>query len=111
MDTDVVLGRFRHERQILANLNHSNIVLLLDGGSTDDGLPYFVMDLVEGEPLHKYCDPKGLNLRDCLELFRQVYEAVDYAHQKRLFNATSSLQISCNNRARRNFWILESPNF
>lgn len=82
MDTDFVLSRFRNERQILANLNHSNIVLLLDGGTTDDGLPYFVMDFVEGEPLHKYCDRKKLNLTERLEIFRQVCDAVDYAHQK-----------------------------
>ncbi len=84
MDTDFILSRFRHERQILANFNHPNIVLLLDGGTTDDGLPYFVMDFVEGESLHKYCDNNKLNLRQRLELFRQVCEAVDYAHQKKI---------------------------
>ena len=84
MDTDFILSRFRHERQILAGFNHPNIVLLLDGGTTDDGLPYFVMDFVEGESLHKYCDKHNLDLRERLELFRQVCEAVDYAHQKRI---------------------------
>jgi eukaryotic-like serine/threonine-protein kinase len=84
MDTDFVLSRFRRERQILANLNHSNIVLLLDGGTTEDGLPYFVMDYVEGEPIHKYCTRNNLSLRERLELFRQVCEAIDYAHRKKI---------------------------
>ena len=86
MDTDFVLSRFRNERQILANLSHPNIVLLLDGGTTDDDLPYFVMDFVEGEPITKYCDELQLNLKQRLELFRQVCEAIDYAHRKKIIH-------------------------
>jgi serine/threonine protein kinase len=54
MDTDFVLRRFRKERQILAALDHPNIARLLDGGTTDDGLPYFVMEFIEGQPLYRY---------------------------------------------------------
>ena len=56
MDTDEILRRFRTERQILANLVHANIARLYDGGTTEDGLPYFVMEYVEGEPIDRYCD-------------------------------------------------------
>lgn len=81
MDTDFILRRFRNERQILANLNHPNIAQLLNGGTTDDGLPYFAMEYVEGLPIDKYCDAKKLNTAQRLELFRQVCGAVQYAHQ------------------------------
>ena len=54
MDTDFVLKRFRNERQILASLDHPNIALLLDGGTTDDGLPYFVMEYIQGLPIDRY---------------------------------------------------------
>ena len=60
MDSDVALERFRHERQILARLDHPNIARLLDGGTTDDGQPYLVMEYVEGEPIDDYCDGSGL---------------------------------------------------
>ena len=56
MDTDFVLRRFRKERQILAALDHPHIARLLDGGTTADGLPYFVMEFIEGQPLYRYCD-------------------------------------------------------
>src|SRR5678815_5241979 len=55
MDTDLILKRFRRERQILAALNHPNIAYFLGGGSTDDGLPYFVMEYISGKPLYRYC--------------------------------------------------------
>src|SRR5262245_5391594 len=58
MDTDFVIRRFRNERQILAALNHPNIARLLDGGTTNDGLPYFVMEYIEGLPIHRYCDTR-----------------------------------------------------
>ncbi|HWS56037.1 MAG TPA: protein kinase, partial [Pyrinomonadaceae bacterium] len=81
MDTDFILRRFRNERQILASLNHPNIGRLLDGGSTDDGLPYFVMEYIQGQPLYDYCDDRRLTLRARLQLFSQVAAAVAYAHQ------------------------------
>lgn len=81
MDTDLVLGRFRYERQILAFLSHSNIARLLEGGSTQEGRPYFVMEYVEGMPLLAYCQSHALPLRDRLQLFLQVCSAVEYAHR------------------------------
>lgn len=74
--------RFRAERQILANLNHPYIAKLIDGGSTGEGLPYFAMEYVEGEPLDAYCDRHALDLPARLALFIKVCEAVDYAHRK-----------------------------
>ena len=81
MDSDQVLRRFRNERQILAALNHPNIARLLDGGTTDDGLPYFVMEYIEGLPVTQYCDSNRLTVRERLHLFQQVCAAVYYAHQ------------------------------
>ena len=81
MDTDAIVGRFRHERQILASLEHPNIAGLLDGGTTDDGLPYFVMEYVDGQLVTTYCDANGLDTTARLELFRKVCAAVQYAHQ------------------------------
>ena len=81
MDTSLVLSRFRNERQILASFDHPNIARLLDGGSTADGLPYFVMEYVIGEPIDEYCDRHRLAIRERLELFRAVCAAVTYAHQ------------------------------
>jgi serine/threonine protein kinase len=80
-DTDDIVRRFRHERQILAALDHPNITRLLDGGATDDGLPYLVMDYVEGLPLTKYCKQKQLSVDERLKLFLQICSAVVYAHQ------------------------------
>jgi serine/threonine-protein kinase len=81
MDTDEVLRRFRHERQILADLDHPNIARLLDGGTTEDGRPYFVMEYIEGQPIHHYCDAHKLSIVERLNLFRTVCSAVHYAHQ------------------------------
>ncbi|HEV3409601.1 MAG TPA: protein kinase, partial [Chthoniobacterales bacterium] len=81
LDTDDILRRFRTERQILAQLDHPNIARLLDGGTTDDGLPYFAMEYVRGEPINTYCDLHRLKLSERLELFRKVCAAVTYAHQ------------------------------
>lgn len=80
-DTDEVLRRFRSERQILARLNHPNIAGLLDGGETDDGLPYFVMEYVNGIPITTYAREHKLTVADRLNLFRVVCSAVGYAHQ------------------------------
>ena len=81
LDTDEIVRRFRNERQILARLDHPSIARILDGGTTDDGLPYFVMDRVRGEPIDRYCDRRGLSVRARLELFRKVCAAVHFAHQ------------------------------
>ena len=81
MDTDSILRRFKNERQILASLDHPNIAKLLDGGTTADGLPYFVMEYVEGEPLLEYCDSHRLSIQARLRLFGSICSAVHYAHQ------------------------------
>jgi serine/threonine protein kinase len=81
MDTDLILRRFIMERQILANLEHPNIARMLEGGSTPDGLPYFVMEFIEGEPITEFCDAQRFNNAERLELFRQVCTAIQYAHQ------------------------------
>jgi eukaryotic-like serine/threonine-protein kinase len=81
MDTDDVLRRFAFERKVLSALNHPNIARLYDGGSTDDGRPYFAMELVEGLPIDRYCDRNKLSIDERLKLFRQVCSAVAYAHR------------------------------
>src|SRR5687767_11370961 len=75
MDTDFMLSRFRQERQILANMEHPFIARLLDGGATDDGLPFFVLEYVDGLPITKYCAAKNLDLNERLRLFQLVCEA------------------------------------
>lgn len=75
-------GRFLSERQILATLRHPNIARLLDGGTTDDGLPYLVLERVDGRPIDEYCDAAGLDLRERVELVREVCRAVEHAHQR-----------------------------
>jgi serine/threonine protein kinase/tetratricopeptide (TPR) repeat protein len=86
MDTDFVLRRFRHERQILAALDHPFIARLLDGGATPAGQPYFVMEYIEGQPLYRHCDARRLSVRERLRLFCQICEAVEYAHQKKVIH-------------------------
>lgn len=81
MGASGILQRFLTERQVLAGLNHPNIARLLDGGTTPDGLPYFVMEYVDGTPIDRYCDEQRLNIAQRLALFRTVCEAVQYAHQ------------------------------
>lgn len=80
-DTSSGLRRFRAERQILASLDHPNIAGLLDSGSTEDDLPYVVMELVEGQPIDEYCAAHDLSVVERLRLFRMVCAAVHYAHQ------------------------------
>jgi serine/threonine protein kinase len=82
MDSAVVVERFKAERQILANLDHPNIARLVDGGSTDDGTPYFVMEYVVGLPIDVYCEQKSLTVNDRLSLVRTVCAAVHFAHQR-----------------------------
>ena len=81
MDTDAVLDRFRHERQILAHLEHPNIARLLDGGTTPDGVPYFVMEYVDGQPVTEFCETRKLDLKSRLRLFITICEAVEHAHR------------------------------
>ena len=75
------IRRLEAERQILANLNHPNIANLLDGGSGEDGVPYLVLEYVDGEPIDRYCETHGLSTRKRLHLFRKVCAAVEYAHR------------------------------
>ncbi len=82
MDTEDVLGRFRHERQILANLEHPYIARLLDGGTTRDGRPFFVMEYVIGQPLDVWCSKhEPIEIRQRCELFLKICEAVSHAHR------------------------------
>ncbi len=81
MDTEAILQRFVFERQVLANLQHPNIAGFLDGGTTDDGLPFFVMEYVDGEPITKYSDVHELNITERLNLFQKACAAVRHAHQ------------------------------
>jgi len=82
LDSQDVLSRFRNERQTLAGLDHPNIVRLLDGGSTQEGLPFLVMEYVEGCPIDEYSDQHKLSVDDRLRLFSEVCDAVQYAHEK-----------------------------
>jgi serine/threonine protein kinase len=82
MDTRQVIVRFEAERQALALMDHSNIAKVLDAGATDTGRPYFVMELVQGVWITEYCDQNSLSTKDRLELFIQVCQAVQHAHQK-----------------------------
>jgi serine/threonine protein kinase len=80
-DDGHLLRRFRNERQLLAVLDHPNIIKLLDAGVTPDGIPYFVMDFVEGQPIDKYCETRRLSVPERLALFREVCAAVHCAHR------------------------------
>jgi eukaryotic-like serine/threonine-protein kinase len=82
MDSRAVLARFDAERQALALMDHANIAKVLDAGSTADGRPFFVMELVKGIPITTYCDNKRLNVRERLELFAETCRGVQHAHQK-----------------------------
>ena len=82
MDTRQVIARFEAERQALAMMDHPNIAKVLDAGQTDSGRPYFVMELVNGLPVTKYCDEQHLNPKERLELFVPICQAVQHAHQK-----------------------------
>src|SRR5262245_2847345 len=82
MDSRQVLARFGAERQALALMEHPNIAKVLDAGSTDQGRPYFVMELVKGVPITRFCDQGRLTPRERLELFLPVCQAIQHAHQK-----------------------------
>ncbi|MFT3878911.1 MAG: serine/threonine-protein kinase [Gemmatales bacterium] len=82
MDSKQVLTRFDAERQALALMDHPNIARILDGGAMADGRPYFVMELVQGIPVTRYCDDKQFSITHRLQLFTQICQAVQHAHQK-----------------------------
>jgi tetratricopeptide (TPR) repeat protein len=81
MDSQEILTRFRNERQVLAGLEHPNIARLMDGGTTASGIPYLVMEYVDGLRIDDYCDSHKLSVSERLKLFRTVCSAVSYAHQ------------------------------
>ena len=81
MDSDEILQRFLQERQILARFNHPNIASLRDGGLSDDGVPYFVLEYVAGRPVTHYCDDNDLDVAARLRLFLQICRGVEYAHR------------------------------
>lgn len=82
LDTDEILRRFGRERQVLAQLEHPNIARLIDGGATDDGRPYIVMEYVNGEPINRWCDNRKQSIRERLTLFLGVCDAVQHAHSR-----------------------------
>jgi tetratricopeptide (TPR) repeat protein len=86
MDTREVVGRFEQERQALAIMDHPHIARVIDAGATDTGRPYFVMDLVKGEPITEFCDRHAMPLAERLKLAEQVCAAVQHAHQKGLIH-------------------------
>ena len=81
MDSEAILKRFATERRILSTLQHPNIATLLDGGISSDGLPFFVMEYVDGKPLNQFCRENNINLKERLEIFRKICAAVEHAHQ------------------------------
>ena len=86
MDSRSVIARFEQERQALAMMDHPNVARVFDGGVTAAGTPYFVMEFVDGEPINAFADAKRLTLRQRLELFIPVCEAVQHAHHKGLIH-------------------------
>ena len=82
MDTEQVVARFELERQALAMMEHPGIARVLDAGATDDGRPFFVMEVVRGTPINAFCDSDGLSIDQRLELFARVCDALQHAHQK-----------------------------
>jgi non-specific serine/threonine protein kinase/serine/threonine-protein kinase len=80
-DSNTVITRFKNERQILASLEHPNIARLLDGGTTEDGVPYIAMELIDGQPIAEYCDRLRLSIPERIRIFLQVCAAVQFAHE------------------------------
>ena len=112
MNNRAILHRFREERQILAHLEHPNIAKLLDGGTTPEGTPFFVMDYIEGLPLPAYCDHHRLTLAERLRLFGKVCWPFILFIGTWWFTAISNRAMSWSHlRANQKFSILESPNF
>ena len=84
MDSELLVQRFRHERQILASLDHPHIARLFDGGSTEEGLPYFVMEFVDGVPIDRYADDHRLTTPERLRLCLKIVDAVQHAHDRQI---------------------------
>jgi len=84
--SEFAIRRFRQERQILARLEHANVARLIDGGTTESGMPYLVMEFVEGEIFTKYCDIHGLAVTERCELFLKICSAVQYAHERNIIH-------------------------
>ena len=82
MDTKKVIARFEAERQLLALMDHPSIAKVFDAGATESGRPYFVMELIRGIKITEHCDQNSLTIEERLELFIQVCQAVQHAHQK-----------------------------
>src|SRR5271170_5237641 len=82
MDTKQVIARFEAERQALALMDHPNIAKVLDAGATENGRPYFVMELIRGIPITEYCDQANLTTKERIDLFVKVCQAIQHAHQK-----------------------------
>jgi serine/threonine protein kinase len=91
--TGSLVERFKAEKQFLATLDHPNIARILDGGSTDEGLPYLVMDFIKGQPIDEYSRNRKLTVRERLELFRTLCSAVQYVHQHLMVHG----DLKCNN--------------
>ncbi|NDD63415.1 MAG: hypothetical protein EBZ36_05490 [Acidobacteria bacterium] len=85
-DREEILRGFRQERQILASFNHPNIARMLDGGTTEEGWPYIVMEFIDGQPLTIFCNARRLSIADRLDVFDQVCGAVEYAHQRNIIH-------------------------
>ena len=103
MDTPENLARFNRERNILANLDHPNITNLMDGGVTERGLPYLVMDYIDGTPLLEYCDQKKLSVDERLEIFKIICEAVRHAHRNAVIHRDlkpSNILITCGGKVK-----------
>ena len=98
MDTAEVIAGFEQERQALALMDHPSIAKVFDGGATPTGRPYFVMELVHGSKLTDYCDSRRLSLDERLELFIQVCNAVQHAHQKGIVHRDLKPSISLSRR-------------
>ncbi len=84
--TPEFVERFRNERQVLANLDHPNIARILDGGDTTEGMPFYVMEYVEGRPIDRFCDEDKLSLNDRLKLFQKLCGALQYLHQNQVIH-------------------------
>jgi eukaryotic-like serine/threonine-protein kinase len=92
-DTQFLLERFKSEKRLLASLDHPNIARILDGGSTDEGLPYLVMDFIQGRPIDQYCRERNLSTAQRLQLFQSLCCAVQHVHQHLMVHA----DLKCNN--------------
>ncbi len=86
MDSDFIIRRFRHERQILASFEHPYIARLLDGGTTPERIPYFVMEYIEGQTLYQYCDKRRLDVHARVKIFQKVCSAIEYAHERQIIH-------------------------